>query len=273
MSALQLFNNRADYSLVEGSNLPFEFELDTEKSILDPPEGINQKFVYNVTAKGKESAGLKDLSYFLLSISPSITIEDIINPTMTLNGNVYHNGELSIVDDRNDNGSYGLKVLFKPTSLSKLKPTVFTFAFELANAVGIGPIDLLVKGGSQLLNTLKIGGPVVDEMIGRDTVIYRRIEVCTPVEITPIVRHGCVTTYSCGSPIVSTIPCSGSSQKCKFYVRQNMRVRIPLSYSVTAVVSASTTDFGLLAGDTVTETNDFIEDTGCKNCTEETTDL
>ena len=269
MSALQLFNYRADYSTVEGSTLPFEFELDTENSVLDPPEGINQKFVYKVTAKGKDSSSYKDLSYFILSISPSITLEDIINPIMTLNGNVYSNGELSIIDDRNDNGNYGLKVTFKPTALSRIKPTTFTFAFELTKTTTVGAVNLLVRGGNQLLNTLKIGGPVFDEQMGRGTVIDKRIEVCTPVEVTPIVRHGHVTTRSFGLPVVSTVACTGTSQKCKFYVRQSMRVRIPLSYSATVVVETSSTNFGL-AGDTVTE---FIEDTECTACKEETNDL
>ncbi len=270
MSALQLFNFRADYSTVEGSALPFEFELDNEKSVLDPPEGINQKFVYNVKGKGKDSVSLKDLSYFILSIDPTIHLEDIINPVMTLNGNKYNNGELSVVDERANDGGYGLKVVFKPTSLSKLKSTMFTFAFELAKAVPIGSIGLLVKGGSQMLNSLKIGGPVFEEFTDQDTIVSRRIEVCTPIEITPTVRRGCVTTQSYGLPVVSTIPCTGTSQKCKFYVRQTMRVRIPLTYSATTVVGTSTTSFGMAEDTNVTE---FIEDTECIDCAEETSDL
>ena len=269
MSALQLFNYRADYSLVEGSTLPFEFELDAEKSVLDPLEGKNQKFVYNVKAKGKDNTALKDLNYFLFSISPAITLEDIINPVMTLNGNIYNDGELSIVDEQNGDGGYGLKVVFKPTSLSKLKPTIFTLAFELVKTVAVGPVDLLVKGGSQILSSLKIGGPVLDNTIGRDTIVYKRIEVCTPVEINPVVRHGGVTTHSCGMPQVSTLPCTGTSQKCKFYVRQAMRVRIPLSYTATATIGTSTTNFEL-AGETAA---DFIEDTECTSCKEETDNL
>lgn len=269
MNASQLFNYRADYSSVEGSTLPFEFELDTVKSVLDPSEGKYQKFVYTVTAKGKENSTLKDLNYFLLSVSPAITMQDIINPVMTLNGNVYKNGELSIVDDRSNNGEYGLKVLFKPTALSKLRPTVFTFAFELAKMVAIGPIDLLIKGGSQVLGALKIAGPVLEEFAARETVIYKKIEVCTPVEVTPIVRHGCVTTHSYGMPIVGTVACTGNAQKCKFYVRQNMRIRIPLSYSASAVIGSSTTNFEI-NGDTVAE---FIEDGDCPECAEKTEDL
>ncbi len=268
MSGLQLFNYRADYSLVEGSALPFEFELDTEKSVLDPPEGKKQKFVYNVMAKGKDISSQKDLSYFILSISPSITLEDIINPVMTLNGNIYHNGELSIADGQSEDGGYGLKV-FLPSSLSKIKSTIFTFAFELAKAVSVGPIDLLVKGGNQVLSSLKIGGPVHDDIPSQDTIVYKRIEVCTPVEVNPIVRHGCVTTHSLGMPVINSIPCTGTSQKCKFYVRQTMRVRIPLSYSATATIGMSTTNFEL-AGDTA---SDFIEDTECTSCEEETNNL
>lgn len=269
MNASQLFNYRADYSTVEGSTLPFEFALDTEKSVLDPAEGKNQKFVYTVTAKGKENSTLRDLNYFLLSLNPSITLQDIVNPVMTLNGNVYKNGELSIVDERAKNGRYGLKVLFKPMALSKLRPTVFTLAFEIVKTVAVGPIDLIVRGGNQVLGSLKIAGPVLDEFTTRDTIIYKRIEVCTPVEVTPIVRHGNVTTNSFGRPVISTVACTGNAQKCKFYVRQNMRIRIPLSYSASAVIGSSTTNFEV-NGDTVAE---FIEDEDCPKCTEKTEDL
>lgn len=287
MSALKLFNYRADYSSVEGSNLPFEFELDAEKSVLEPPEGMNQRFVYNVIAKGKDSIGFKDLSYFILSLGSSITLEDIINPTMTLNGNVLEFGELSLEEDGKGKGGFGLKVLLKAGALSKLTSNVITFSFELAKRVAVGPIELLVKGGSQMLNGLNIGGPIFDDITGRDTVVYKKIEVCTPVEVTPIVKHGCITAHSCGVPVVSSVPCTRGSQKCKFYVRQSMRIRIPLSYTATATVESSTTNCGF-AGDTFSdvvedkdfvedqdfvEHKDFIEDTECTSCKEETNDL
>ncbi len=269
MNASKLINYRADYSLVEGSILPFEFELDTEKSILDPPEGENQRFVYRIMAKGKENSICKDLSSFMFAINPVLTMEDIIHPLMTLNGLEYKAGYLSIVERTTEDEAYGLKVMFGATALSRTKPTVFTFSFELKNVMPVGPVRLWVQGGNQALHNLNILGPIFGEMTSRSSVVYKRIEVCTPVEVTPIVRHGVVTTRTWGMPNVSTVACSGSSQKCKFFVRQNMRVRIPLTYSASAVVGTSVTNLDD-SSDTVAE---FIEDEDCTVCKERTDTL
>ena len=80
-------DSRVDYSMVPGDRiLPFLFSLNMDDSILYPSEGQYQKFCYDIAGVGQDTSQYADLSHFLLGICSSITQSDIVDITVTING-------------------------------------------------------------------------------------------------------------------------------------------------------------------------------------------
>lgn len=77
-----------DYStiMVDSRRLPFVVELDLTLSNLDPLPGENQRFCYRLTGKGADTAEFIDLSHWVLSLCPTITVDEITNITVEIGG-------------------------------------------------------------------------------------------------------------------------------------------------------------------------------------------
>ena len=74
-----------DFTDVEGEgdfSLPFQFQLDLIASNLTPGPGENQRFCYNILGVGEDNSDFRDLSHFVFSICPNITLEDIARVTV-----------------------------------------------------------------------------------------------------------------------------------------------------------------------------------------------
>ncbi|MGI5921506.1 MAG: hypothetical protein ACOX6I_07195 [Syntrophomonadaceae bacterium] len=80
-------NTRIDYSniVLEGDRrLPFLVTLDTANSILNPLPGQNQRFCYTLTGIGQDTQEFIDLSHWVLSICPDITLDQIVPDSVTV---------------------------------------------------------------------------------------------------------------------------------------------------------------------------------------------
>ena len=81
-------DNFIDYSniIIDERILPFQFELDPDLSVLNPPAGENQRFCYRVTGVGEDNSTYVDLSHWVLSLCPTITRDQIVNISVTIGG-------------------------------------------------------------------------------------------------------------------------------------------------------------------------------------------
>lgn len=232
---MPLCNNRANYKNVTGSRLPFQFELVTASSNLYPDKGENQKFYYTITANGEDSSVYRDLCHFVLEISSTLTRNNILN----FQANGKPDSTWTLGKDPTTECT-GLKYDFDP-SLSKVNGR-FSFSFELANPLPIGPVTICVKGGTQTLNTLTICGPICNGGGGEcDTTVHHEMNISTPVTVTPSVTHGTIVTRCCGRPEVvnDECPSTNGQQSCTFHVVQPVCVEIPLHFSANTEVGSA----------------------------------
>ena len=248
----------ADYSVVPGDRiLPFLFGLDEENSRLTPAAGENQRFCYNIAAKGHDSAGYADLSHFVLGICDTITADELANITVERDGVSQEvvfgeNVELKTVQAPDPTtGCPGLKFNF---SLNKVSGTM-RVCFELLKTYPVGPVRVCVKGGQQTQNGLFICGPVC-EAVQNDcgTSVYQRLSVCVPVTVTPFAYAGEVTTACCGDPVVTagTDVCEGrTGGSCSFTVSRTLCLTIPIVFGAQAETGEPGTN---CLGASVTET-------------------
>jgi len=224
----QICENIADYT---DTQVPVTVELVS----ITPGPGDNQTFCYTVTQEDEPIA----LSHWLLGICPTITLEDIVEVTVTINGEPQTvitdpddpdvNVEIRTVDNPDPTtGCIGLKFDFGLEEAGD----VMTVCFELTTTYPIGPNVVCIKGGQVTENALSVCGPVCEEIEECEVTVFQNIGVCVPVTITPSAEVGPVNVSCCGPAIVSTIPCPiGAPPSCTFYVRQNICAEVPVIIS------------------------------------------
>lgn len=233
--------NTVDYSLVPADpRVPFLFELDEEASLLYPEADENQRFCYLITGVGENNSGFADLSHFVLSVCPDLTLEDILSATVVIDGvpqNVVLGDNVTIMPpDHPDppTGCPGLKVDF---GLDKVGGEMF-FCFTLRRPFAIGPVAVCVKGGQTELNNLAICGPVCGISGGCSTTVIQRATVCVPVTVTPHAIVGEITAQCCDPAVITPgrAECLGNpNQSCVFTISQDLCFSIPVTFGAEAV--------------------------------------
>lgn len=234
MTTKSTCNKRIDYSEILGERiLPFVFSLNIDDSILYPSEGEYQKFCYDILGVGEDTSKYADLSHFLLGICKEITQEDIVEITVSINGDpqdVIWGKNVEIKTAENPD---------KPTGCSGLK-----FDFPLDKEIGVmrvcisfrtpysvGPVNVCVYGGGTTATGLEICGPACGGTRSCESVFYQKETVCVPVKVTPFAKPGTARATCCGEPVVRTgVPCSGNQTSCSFTITQSLCVEIPVSF-------------------------------------------
>lgn len=244
-------NYQVDYSVIPGDRiLPFIFSLNMNDSILYPSEGEYQKFCYDIIAVGQDTSQYADLSHFLLGICDTITQNDIVEITVSINGKpqtvVWGDNVEIKTEEKPDN----------PTKCSGLK-----FDFPLDKQMGvmqvclslrmpyrIGPVNVCLYGGRATATGLAICGPACNGMNPCDSVFYQKETVCVPVKVTPYAKPGTAKATCCGDPIVKTgSPCSGNPTSCSFTITQNLCVEIPISFGAVVETGTATVQCGVVS--------------------------
>lgn len=242
-------NQQVDYSVIPGDRiLPFVFSLNMDDSILYPSEGEYQKFCYDIIGIGQNTSQYADLSHFLFGICNTITQDDIIKITVSINGDskkvVWGNNVEIKTAEKPDNPTScsGLKFDFPLDKLSG----VMKVCISLRTPYNIGPMNVCLYGGRTTATGLNICGPVCDSNESCETVFYQKETVCVPVKVTPFAKSGTAKATCCGEPVVkSGAQCSGNQTSCSFIITQNLCIEIPISFGAvietgTAVVQCGT---------------------------------
>lgn len=238
MSTQLLCNTEIDYSTLPGSVIPFTFALDLVNSILDPGPGEFQRFCYIVTGVGEDVPTQKDLSHWVLVICEEISVDQIIEEsiTVTIDGvpQTVDFGVNVVLQTDPTTGCTGLKFDFP---LSKLGG-VMNVCFELTTPYTVGPNPVCVKGGTTVENGLSICGPSCGELPPCETFTYQTATVCAPVVVTPTAVAGPTRTLCCGDPVVSPgeRACPSGARNCFFTVSQRVCIEIPITFGATAAV-------------------------------------
>jgi len=219
----------ADYT---GTDVPVTVALDEANSILDPGPGELQRFCYIVTQVEEPIA----LSHWLLGICPDITIEDLGEVSVTINGEeqeVILGDNVEIRTEENPDpttGCVGLKFDFGLEEAGD----VMTVCFELLVTRQIGSNNVCLKGGQETETGETVCGPVCGIIEECETTVFQEIEVCVPITVTPRAHVGDIDVTCCGEADVSTNMCPMNSQpSCTFFVRQNLCVEVPIRFSAT----------------------------------------
>ena len=260
MATNAVCSNQVDYSTVSGDRiLPFLFTLDAEDSILYPKAGEYQKFCYNISGVGEDTSSYADLSHFLLGICSEITQEDIVEITVTIDGEpqeVVWGENVEIKTKENPDiptGCVGLKFDFP---LNKVNG-VMEVCISLRTPLSIGPVNICLFGGETTATGLAICGPACGGEEGCESVFYQKETVCVPVRVTPFARPGTAKTTCCGEPVINMGgECAGRQTYCSFTVTQSLCVEIPISFGAVIETGTATVQCG------------DVTETGC-DCTAE----
>ena len=249
MIAKSTCDYEADYSTIPGDRiLPFIFSLNLEDSILYPSKGEYQKFCYDITAVGQDSPHYADLSHFLFGICSTITKENIIEITVSINGKPQtvvwgDNVEIKTADKPdNPTGCTGLKFDFP---LNKIVGYM-KVCISLRTPYSIGPVNVCLYGGGTTATGLTVCGPSCGGDEPCESVFYQKETVCVPVKVTPFAKPGTAKATCCGDPIVSTgNQCMGNQTSCSFTITQSLCIEIPISFGAvietgSAVVKCGT---------------------------------
>lgn len=234
-------DNFIDYSniIIDERILPFQFELDPDLSVLNPPAGENQRFCYRVTGVGEDNSTYVDLSHWVLSLCPTITRDQIVNISVTIGGVPQEvndeNVELFIPPASDPTtGCPGLKFDFEIAKVLGAEGSTGLFCFELTTPFSVGPANVCVKGGQIDSSAWAICGPVCPDTCQR--VASQFINVCVPITVTPNASVEPTTTTCCGPASVGTAPCGGvEGGSCTFTVTQLICVAVPVNFSARAV--------------------------------------
>jgi hypothetical protein len=159
-----------DYSTVTVQDrvLPFLVELDLGLSNLIPGPEENQRFCYRLTGVGEDEPQFIDLSHWVLSLCEEITADEIVNITVTING---EEQEVIFSEDGNvtlfrppatdpQTGCPGLKFDFGLNKVEGEEDSVGVFCFELTTPYPIGDVEVCLFGGGTTARGLSICGPV-----------------------------------------------------------------------------------------------------------------
>ncbi|HPF20697.1 MAG TPA: hypothetical protein PLC88_05095 [Syntrophomonas sp.] len=247
-------NNRIDYSniIIGGERiLPFVFELDLDLSVLNPPAGENQRFCYRVTGVGENISTYVSLSHWVLSLCPSITLEQIANVSVTIGDEqqtviIGENVALFLPPDTDPTtGCPGLKFDFAINKVLDDENSTGLFCFELTTPYPVGSVNVCVKGGQVSSAALAICGPVcTDEDLCR-VKASQLVNVCVPVTIRPYAFTGPARTICCGVPTVGDMPCGGVvNGTCTFYVSQQICVEVPINFGSSTTPGETYVDCG-----------------------------
>lgn len=236
-----LCDNFVDYSTIlinEKRILPFQFQLDSDLSVLNPAPGENQRFCYRVTGVGKHGSTYVDLSYWVLSLCPTITWDQIVNISVIIGGvpqEVNDDNVELFAPPASDPGTGcpGLKFDFGIAKVLGAEGSTGLFCFELTTPFQVGPVNVCVKGRQVDSSALAICGPVCPDTC--DRVAHQFINACVPITVTPNASVGPTTTTCCGPALVGTAPCGGvEGGSCTFTMSQLICVEIPVNFSATA---------------------------------------
>lgn len=244
-------NLEIDYSTVLGERiLPFQISLNLTDSNLDPSDGENQRFCYDVLAVGEDIPLYADLSHLVLGICDEIPVEEIVNITVVINGVeqdvVFGEGgnvELRTAERPDPpTGCTGLKFDFP---LDKVYGTM-RICFELTAAREVEGIDVCLFGGNTVAEGLKICGPTCKKQNrGCPVVGYQRSTVCVPVTVTPFARVGTPVTSCCGEAVVTAgEDCPRNGGVCRFTIRQQVCVAVPVEFGARAVAGTPSVQCG-----------------------------
>ncbi len=247
----------ADYSQITdlARVLPFLFELDMEASNLYPAAGERQRFCYIVTARGEDTSRYADLSHFVLGACDTLTLQDISDVTVTINGvpqQVTLGGNVQWRTQEAPDpptGCAGLKFDFPLNKVMGLMRVCFSLAREFP----IGAMPICLYGGGVTASGLTICGPVCREDGVCAAVGYQRASVCVPVRVTPRVVLGEPTAYCCGAPTVSpgATACPGIPRgSCAFTLTQTICVAVPAYFTATAVAGDPSVSCGSASDET-----------------------
>lgn len=242
-------NQQVDYSTIPGDRiLPFVFSLNMDDSILYPSEGEYQRFCYDIIGVGQDTSQYADLSHFLFGICNTITQDDIIKITVSINGDskkvIWGNNIEIKTAEKPDNptGCIGLKFDFPLDKSSG----VMKVCISLRTPYNIGPMNVCLYGGRTTATGLNICGPVCGRDESCESVFYQKETICVPVKVTPFAKPGTAKATCCGEPVVkSGTQCSGNQISCSFMITQSLCIEIPISFGAvietgTAVVQCGT---------------------------------
>jgi hypothetical protein len=237
-------SNQIDYSqIIFGDRIvPFVFELDLALSILNPPAGHNQRFCYRVSGVGENISTFVSLNYWVLSLCPEITLDQITNIEVTIGGKpqtviIGDNVDLIIPPDKDsETGCAGLKFNFGLSKVLNAQGSVGLFCFELITPYAVGATNVCVKASQVTSSALAICGPVCGSSEICSTSVSQLVNVCVPITIEPTVHVGPTTTTCCGPAVIGTVPCRGiPGGSCTFTVSQLIRVVVPVDISAAAI--------------------------------------
>lgn len=236
-------NTRIDYStvIIGDRIIPFIVELDAALSNLTPGPGENQRFCYRLTGVGQNNSTYVSLSHWVLGICPHITLDQITNVTVTIDGEeqtvvIGDNVVLFVPPDTDPTtGCSGLKFDFGLSKVLDSEDSVGVFCFELTSPFPVGNVDVCLKGGQTTASGLGICGPVCSPSEECEVVASQLINVCVPVTVTPFATTGPVSTICCGDPVINDDACIGEpGRACTFTVSQLICVEVPVNFGADA---------------------------------------
>lgn len=218
----------ADYT---DTQIPVTVALDEDNSILNPGPGELQTFCYIVTQVEEPIA----LSHWLLGICPDITLEDLGEVTVFINGEeqeVILGENIQIRTEENPDpptGCVGLKFDFGLEEAGD----VMTVCFELLTTYQIGPNNVCLSAGGETETGLTVCGPICGTIEECETTVFQEIGVCVPITVTPSAIVGAINVTCCGEAEVSDTEDCGTNgpPSCTFYVTQNLCVEVPIRFS------------------------------------------
>lgn len=246
-------NLTADYSKIMGDRiLPFLFTLNTENSVLSPVPGESQIFCYDILGVGQDTSLYADLSHFVLGICNTITLDDITDISVIIDGKTQTviRGENVVIRTTENpdppTGCVGLKFDFP---LNKVEGEM-QVCITMASVYTVGPVNVCVFGGNTTATGLTICGPSCGSTNPCENVFYQKETVCVPVTVTPFAKPGTATATCCGEPVVTSgATCTGTNRSCRFTITQTLCIEIPISFG--AVIE--TGDAVVQCGDITTE--------------------
>jgi hypothetical protein len=156
-----------DYStIIIGERIiPFRFELDLALSVINPPEGKNQRFCYRVTGVGDDDSTYQSLSHWILSLNPDITLSQIKNVRVTIGGVpqtviIGANVNLFVPPDNDPaTGCSGLKFDFWLNKVLNGPYSAGLFCLELTTPYPLGAVTVGVTSRQVNSSDLAICGP------------------------------------------------------------------------------------------------------------------
>ncbi|MGI6412116.1 MAG: hypothetical protein ACOXZ5_00315 [Syntrophomonadaceae bacterium] len=191
-----------------------------------------------------------DLSHWVLSICPSITLDQITNVEVTIGGVpqtvvIGENVELFIPPNTDPTtGCPGLKFDFEISKVQGAQDSVGLFCFELTTPFPVGGVNVCLFGGGLSASGLFICGPVCTPPTPScERKVSQFANVCVPVTIRPFAFAGEATTICCGEPMIGNLPCPGTpGGVCEFTVSQLICIEVPISFGAHACTGRTSVD-------------------------------